>query len=425
MFDVLLHGASEGSVRSRITRALERTRFRILPLRDPPPGAMQALRVDVAVDCPDNPPAAARGAATLNAELEGPPPVVSVAADESATAARAGGASEVLPPEVDEVTLSSHIVRLAADRGRQRRRLVLQGSLDDLGLDALFDAIARRGNEARVVLRNREHQATVLTDGRRVLYLRVDGEVGNERALDRVRGWVDVHFELWVRPGPGTAAAPDVTLYELANPQRPRPPAPSLSPGSAPSVAPASAPSVAPASAPSVAPASAPSLPPAPSAPPASASSAPPSSRSPSPRGPSPAPPAPSAEASSGAQAAEVALACAVMNAATAFALASLPPARVASALAGSLGEASVRHPGLAGFVISREGRVTVGSITRAAGGLPDGLSLWLRLFLSDCERAAPGRFAPVSLDDILGGLLNMVRHAGWHEALRAGRRPL
>jgi hypothetical protein len=123
-----------------------------------------------------------------------------------------------------------------------------------------------------------------------------------------------------------------------------------------------------------------------------------------------------------GRHAAEVALACAVLNAATAFALASLPPDRVAPALVRSLAEASAQHPGLGGFMITREGRVTAGSVSRAAVGLAEGLARWLDLFLADCERAAPGRFTGVPLDDILGGLNNMVRHAGWLETLRLGR---
>jgi hypothetical protein len=114
-----------------------------------------------------------------------------------------------------------------------------------------------------------------------------------------------------------------------------------------------------------------------------------------------------------------------MLNAATAFALASLPPARVASSLTHSLGEASARHPGLSGFSITREGRVSVSLLSRAASALPEGLALWLELFLEACERAAPGRFAAVNLEQILGGLQNMVRQAGWQDALRPSRRSL
>jgi hypothetical protein len=127
--------------------------------------------------------------------------------------------------------------------------------------------------------------------------------------------------------------------------------------------------------------------------------------------------------ATSEALATEVALACAMLNAATAFALASLPPARVAAALSRSLLEASASHPGLSGFSITREGRASVSLLSRAASALPEGLALWLELFLDECERAAPGRFASVELDQVLGGLQNMVRQAGWQEALRPSRR--
>lgn len=124
-----------------------------------------------------------------------------------------------------------------------------------------------------------------------------------------------------------------------------------------------------------------------------------------------------------GELAADVALAGAVLNAVTAFALASLPHDRVALALARSHAEASAQHPGLGGFVITREGRVTADSVLRASVGLPGGLACWLDLVRADCERAAPGRFAVACLDDLLGGLLNMVRHAGWHATLLAARR--
>lgn len=121
-------------------------------------------------------------------------------------------------------------------------------------------------------------------------------------------------------------------------------------------------------------------------------------------------------------QATEVALACAVLNAAIAFSLVTLPPARVTSVLVQSLAEASRRHPELVGFSVTREGRATVSSIARAASTLPRGLAHWLQVFFAGCERAAPGRFYPVALDDILGGLGSMVRHAGWHAALLAVR---
>ncbi|HEU4535183.1 MAG TPA: hypothetical protein VFS00_13740, partial [Polyangiaceae bacterium] len=107
----------------------------------------------------------------------------------------------------------------------------------------------------------------------------------------------------------------------------------------------------------------------------------------------------------------------------TAYALASLPPTRVALALTRSLAEASATHPGLGGFSVTRDGRASVSSLSRAAGALPEGLGSWLELFLEDCERAAPGRFTSADLDTIVGGLRNMIRHAGWYEALLASRR--
>ncbi len=400
MFDVLLHVASEGALPSRIRRALERARFRVLRLREP--GALRALRVDVAVDCPADAIAAASGAATLSAELDGPPPVVSVAADESARAALAAGASEVLSPLVDEVTLASHIVRLAAERGRRGRRLVLQGSLDDLGFDALLEAVLRRGHEARIVLRNHEHHATVVTDGRCILYARVDGESGAGAALERVRGWAEVHFELWSRPRPTNPplslppppyrAEPPLPL--LPPPYRAEPPLPLPPPPHR-------------------------AEPPLPLPSPPYRAKAPPSSPSPYRAEP---PPSSGAAATDPAKASGVALACAVINAAVAYALAILTPARVADALTRSLAEAAARHPGLLGFAVTREGRATVGSLARAASALPEGLALWLGLFFADCECAAPGRFAPAPIDDVLGGLLNMVRNIGWHEALLGAR---
>jgi hypothetical protein len=263
----------------------------------------------------------------------------------------------VFDPLLHEISEGGARARVRRALGRSRH-LILQGSLDDIGLDALFEAVARRGHEARVVLHNREHRAIVVVDGRRFLYARVDGEAGDERAFERVRGWVDVRFELWVRLGRGTPAASDALPYGAPPSSRPSPTTPS-SPGAAPE----------------------------------------------------------------GECAADVALACAVLNAATAFALASLPPGRVALALARSHAEASAQHPGLGGFVITREGRVTADSVSRASVGLLRGLACWLDLVLADCERAAPGRFAAVGLDDLLGGLLNMVRHAGWHATLLAARR--
>jgi hypothetical protein len=407
MFDVLLHGSTTWPSRALVARALGKARFRVLPVQDQqPPQAMQALRVDVAVDCPESPHAAARGAATLSAELDGPPPVVSVASNDAAQAALAGGASEVLSPGVDDLTLSSHIVRLATDRKRRRRQLVLQGLLDDLGLDALFEAVVRRGHEARIVLRSQGHQATLVTDGRAISYTQVDGQVGPPSTLEQVRAWPDVRFELWVRPMVETS---QVTLRS-----KPAPPAVSSdtpSPAAAPSAAPS------PAAVSLAAPSS------------AAVSSTASSSAPPSQRWGATAVLPPRATPAEGALsekiASEVALACTILNAATAFALASLPPARVTTALTRSLVEASARHPGLSGFSVTREGRASVSSLSRAANALPDGLAHWLGLFLDECEREAPGRFAAVELDQILGGLQNMVRHAGWYDALRPSRRSL
>ena len=217
MFDIVITSAPSTPFAARIASVLRAARMRVVPceispLRPPP----DALRVDAAVACAPGYPAMLEIARAVRASLDGPPPIVGISSQlPSSTSSEL---TQALPEDVSDAVLVAHVQRVAAQAERHRSKVVLQGDLDDVGLEHLLASLATRNRSCFVRVRAGNKRAEVTLEGGVVQHVRVDGvdwSRGKSAALAEIAAMRGAVFE--VIAGPDSA------------PPRSRPP-PSLPP---------------------------------------------------------------------------------------------------------------------------------------------------------------------------------------------------
>lgn len=119
--------------------------------------------------------------------------------------------------------------------------------------------------------------------------------------------------------------------------------------------------------------------------------------------------------------AADVALAAAVVNACTAYARAWLGPPMTSRLLASSWTTAREHHSALDAFAISGDALVSVAQIDRARSAIPQAVAAWIVAFFDAAAEKVPSRFQRHRIREVLGGLTRLVEQVGWASVLFEG----
>lgn len=123
-------------------------------------------------------------------------------------------------------------------------------------------------------------------------------------------------------------------------------------------------------------------------------------------------------------EAADVALAAAIVNSCAAYARTWLGAPLTSSILQSSWMWIRLRHPGLEAFRISSDGMVSVAQVERARLAVPMALAEWIVHFFEAAAKHQPARFQKSQIRDVLGGLVQMVEQVGWASALLENDEP-
>lgn len=119
--------------------------------------------------------------------------------------------------------------------------------------------------------------------------------------------------------------------------------------------------------------------------------------------------------------AAEVALAAAVVNACSAYARVWLGPQLTANLLSSTWEEARHRSPGLDAFVLNGDGVISVSQVGRARAAIPESIATWIAGFFDAARSRDPKRFQRARIPEVLGGLMRLVEQVGWASVLVEG----
>ncbi|WP_437924751.1 DUF4388 domain-containing protein [Sorangium sp. So ce291] len=119
--------------------------------------------------------------------------------------------------------------------------------------------------------------------------------------------------------------------------------------------------------------------------------------------------------------AADVALAAAVVNACAAYARAWLGPPMTSRLLASSWITAREHHSALDAFAISGDALVSVAQIDRARSAIPQAVAAWIVAFFDAAAEKVPSRFQRRRIREVLGGLTRLVEQVGWASVLFEG----
>jgi hypothetical protein len=215
MFDIVITSAPSTPFATRVASVLRAAHMRVVPCeispQRPPP---DALRVDAAVACAIGYPAMLAIARAVHASLDGPPPIVGISGQ--LPASPSSELAQALPDDVSDAALVAHVQRVAAHAERRRSKVVLQGDLDDVGLEHLLASLASRNRSCFVRVRAGNRRAEITLEGGAPLHVRVDG-------VDPARGKSAALAELGALRG----ATFEVIAGPDTSPPRSRPP-PSL-----------------------------------------------------------------------------------------------------------------------------------------------------------------------------------------------------
>jgi Domain of unknown function (DUF4388) len=121
--------------------------------------------------------------------------------------------------------------------------------------------------------------------------------------------------------------------------------------------------------------------------------------------------------------AADVALAAAVVNACSAYARSWLGPLATARLLEATWKDTKARHPELEAFQVSADGMVSVSGVSRARVAIPEAVARWIRALFDGGAAIRPASFRRDHIREVLGGLSRLVEQVGWAAALYAGER--
>jgi hypothetical protein len=113
--------------------------------------------------------------------------------------------AQALPDDVTDSALVAHVQRVAAQAERRRSRTVLQGDLDDVGLDHLLSSLATRNRSCFVRIRAGTRRAEVTLEAGAPLHARVDGvesSRGKAAALAEIGALRGATFEVIAGPDP-------------------------------------------------------------------------------------------------------------------------------------------------------------------------------------------------------------------------------
>ena len=174
MFDIVITSAPSTPFAARVASVLRAANMRVVPceispMRPPP----DALRVDAAVACAPGYPAMLDIARAVRASLDGPPPIVGISGH--LPSSPSSELAQALSEDVSDAALVAHVQRVAAHAERRRSKVVLQGDLDDVGLDHLLASLATRNRSCFVRVRAGNKRAEVTLEGGVVQHVRVDG----------------------------------------------------------------------------------------------------------------------------------------------------------------------------------------------------------------------------------------------------------
>lgn len=210
MFDIVVASAPGTSFARRIAHALRDARMRVISCEvSPSVPAPNAVRVDVAVACAATGPEMMDVARSLRAVLDGPPPVLGIS--DGATVTARGELEEALPGDTPGPALAARVQRAAARGERRRSRVVLQGNLDDVGLDSLLASLASRERSCFVRVLSGTRRAAVTLDAGLILHVRADGLDGSTdqaAALVAVAAWPNATFEVVTSDGAAPSRQP-------------------------------------------------------------------------------------------------------------------------------------------------------------------------------------------------------------------------
>jgi hypothetical protein len=198
MFDIVITSAPSTPFAARVASVLRAANMRVVPceispLRPPP----DALRVDAAVACASGYPAMLDIARAVRASLDGPPPIVGISGQ--LPTSPSSELAQALSEDVSDVALVAHVQRVAAQAERRRSKVVLQGDLDDVGLDHLLASLGVRNRSCFVRVRAANKRAEITLEGGVVQHVRVDGvdaARGKSAALAEISGLRGATFEV-------------------------------------------------------------------------------------------------------------------------------------------------------------------------------------------------------------------------------------
>lgn len=228
MFDIVITSAPSTPFAARVLSVLRAANMRVIPceispLRPPP----DALRVDAAVACASSYSAMLDIARAVRASLDGPPPIIGISA--RMPSSPSSELSQALSEDVSDAALVAHVQRIAAQAERRRTKVVLQGDLDDVGLDHLLASLATRNRSCFVRIRTGGKRAEVTLEGGVVQHVRADGvdaNRGKSAALAEIGALHGATFEVIAgpdsspprsRPSPSVPAAlPTSTTANVA-----------------------------------------------------------------------------------------------------------------------------------------------------------------------------------------------------------------
>jgi hypothetical protein len=204
MFDIVITSAPSTPFTARVVSALRAANMRVIPCeisaQRPPP---DAVRVDAAVACAAGYTAMLDIARTVRASLDGPPPIVGISG--MLPSSPSSELAQALSDDVSDSALVAHVQRVAAQAERRRSRVVLQGDLDDVGLDHLLASLATRNRSCFVRIRVGNKRAEITLEAGAPLHVRADGveaSRGKAAALAEIGALRGATFEVLAGPDP-------------------------------------------------------------------------------------------------------------------------------------------------------------------------------------------------------------------------------
>jgi hypothetical protein len=337
MFDVLVAATPAAGFAERIAQALRGARLRVIacevrPTERPPAG----FRVDAAVACAVRVADVSELATNLRATLDGAPNVVGITPDAGSPPA---GTFDVLRDDAPATLVVLRVQRAAAHRERRAAKVLVSGTLADVGLSELIASLARRRRTCTVKVLNHGAHAELALEQGRLVHARADGvsDASLEATVGAIGAWREASFEVH---GHAESAAPE------SSDERP------------------------------------------------------------------------TVRISTSGNAADVALAAAVLNAFAAYARAFLSSEEVARSLETSRISARRVDAGIDAFSVSRDGIVSVTRVAEARTAVPRALGVWSAAFFDDCARTMPQHFHKDRLGQVLGGLTRLIEQVGWGASL-------